>query len=67
MVSKPSSVLDHARQPRNTFPGSLAAMWIWTGVSYHGLFFAPINPLALAFGALFVVQGILFVNKGVRL
>lgn len=45
--------------------GALAAMWIWTGVAYHWLFFAPINPVALAFGALFVVQGILFVIAGI--
>jgi Family of unknown function (DUF6064) len=45
--------------------GALAAMWVWTGVAYHGLFFARINPVALAFGALFVLQGILFVVAGV--
>jgi hypothetical protein len=45
--------------------GLLATMWTWTGVVYHGLFFAPINPAALAFGALFVVQGVLFVVAGV--
>jgi hypothetical protein len=45
--------------------GALAAMWVWTGVGYHGLFFALINPAALAFGALFVVQGILFGIAGV--
>lgn len=36
---------------------ALAAMWIWTGLAYHGVFFARINPVAIAFGALFVVQG----------
>lgn len=45
--------------------GALAAMWVWTGVAYHGLFFARINPVALAFGALFVGQGVLFVFAGV--
>lgn len=45
--------------------GVLAAMWIWTGVAYHGLYFAPINPVALAFGALFVVQGVLFAVAGI--
>ena len=40
-------------------------MWVWTGAAYHGLFFAPINPAALAFGALFVLQGGLFVIAGV--
>lgn len=44
---------------------TLAAMWIWTGVAYHGLFFARINPVALAFGALFVLQGLLFIVAGV--
>lgn len=45
--------------------GVLAAMWVWTGVAYHGVFFARINPAALAFGALFVAQGVLFVIAGV--
>ena len=35
----------------------LAAFWIWTGVVYHGLFFARINGAAWLFGALFVLQG----------
>lgn len=43
---------------------ALAAMWVWTGVAYHGLFFARINPVALGFGALFVVQGVLLVIAG---
>ena len=43
----------------------LAVMWVWTGVVYHGIFFARINPVALVFGALFVVQGVLFVIAGV--
>jgi Family of unknown function (DUF6064) len=45
--------------------GVLAAMWVWTGVAYHGMFFARINPVALGFGALFVVQGALFVIAGI--
>ena len=36
----------------------LGAMWTWTGVVYHGLYFSAINKAALAFGALFVLQGI---------
>jgi hypothetical protein len=38
----------------------LALMWLWTGVGYHALFFARINPAAFAFAALFVLQGLLF-------
>jgi Family of unknown function (DUF6064) len=45
--------------------GALAAMWVWTGVAYHAIFFARINPVALFFGALFVVQGALFIIAGV--
>ncbi len=44
--------------------GALATMWAWTGVAYHGLFFAPINPAAMFFGALFVLQGGLFILAG---
>lgn len=52
-------------QGRRLVAGVLAATWIWTGVVYHGVYFAPINPAALAFAALFVVQGVLFVIAGV--
>jgi hypothetical protein len=40
----------------------LGLMWVWTGVAYHALFFAPINKAAHAFAALFVVQGLLFAH-----
>jgi hypothetical protein len=30
----------------------LGLMWVWTGVAYHALFFAPINKAAHAFAAL---------------
>lgn len=38
---------------------SLATLWAWTGVVYHGLFFAEINPAARLFAALFVGQALL--------
>ena len=41
---------------------ALAPMWLWTGVAYHGVFFARINPAAFAFAALFVVQGLLLAH-----
>jgi Family of unknown function (DUF6064) len=40
----------------------LGLMWLWTGVAYHAGFFARINPAAMAFAALFVVQGLLFLH-----
>jgi hypothetical protein len=40
--------------------GVLAFFWLWTGVAYHIVSFSPINPIARVFGALFVVQGILW-------
>jgi hypothetical protein len=43
----------------------LACFWLWMGIVYHLLFFRQINPAAIGFGALFVVQGILFLWVGV--
>lgn len=43
-----------------TVAAILAAQWAWTGVVYHGLYFAAINPVALGFAALFVVEAALF-------
>lgn len=45
--------------------GGLAAMWLWTGVAYHWLYFSSINNAALLFGALFVLQGAAFAFAGI--
>lgn len=37
----------------------LGLLWIWVGVVYHLVFFAPINPAARLFGAVFIIQGLL--------
>jgi hypothetical protein len=44
----------------------LAALWAWTGVAYHVLFFAEINRAAYAFGVGFVVQATLFLIVSLR-
>jgi hypothetical protein len=43
----------------------LAGFWLWTGLVYHGLFFSAINPAALLFGLLFVLEGGLLLGEGV--
>jgi len=43
----------------------LALFWLWVGVAYHLAFFARINPVAFAFGAISIVGGLLFVWQGV--
>jgi hypothetical protein len=43
----------------------LAVVWLWMGVVYHALFFRAINPAAIVFAALFVLQACLFVWFGV--
>lgn len=43
----------------------LGLLWIWTGVVYHWWQFTAVNRPAWAFGALFVIQGGLFVAHGV--
>ena len=39
----------------------LACLWVWMGVVYHLAFFRQINPAAVMFGVVFVVQGVIFV------
>jgi hypothetical protein len=58
LVVRPSKV------GHRVIASGLAAMWIWTGVAYHWLYFAAINKAALGFGALFVVQGIACIYAG---
>jgi hypothetical protein len=45
--------------------GILAAMWLWTGIAYHALFFSAINQAAYPFAALFVIQGGYLIYAGV--
>ena len=42
----------------------LTVFWFWMGAVYHFSFFSAINKLAYVFGALFIVQGILFLYAG---
>ncbi len=41
----------------------LGALWMWSGIAYHVLHFAAINPAARVFGALFVLEGGLLVLR----
>jgi hypothetical protein len=40
--------------------GVLALFWLWTGVGYHWLFFAPVNEGAWLIGVFFIIQAALF-------
>ena len=42
----------------------LAALWLWMGVVYHLIFFSTINKAALLFGAVFIVQALIFICAG---
>lgn len=43
----------------------LAFFWLWMGIVYHLIFFTAINKAAYLFGALFILQSILFIYLGV--
>ena len=43
----------------------LSLLWIWIGLVYHLWFFSAINGAAFIFAALFILQGVLFLNAGV--
>lgn len=45
--------------------GVLALLWLWMGAVYHLIYFATINKAAPAFGALFILQALLFFTHGV--
>lgn len=40
--------------------GILGIIWLWVGVGFHMISFAPVFPLAYLMGALFVIQGLIF-------
>jgi len=43
----------------------LIFFWFWMGIVYHILFFSSINPLAYAFGVLFIIEACLLIYFGV--
>jgi hypothetical protein len=43
----------------------LAFFWLWMGAVYHLMYFTAINKAAYVFGALFIIQGILFAYFGI--
>lgn len=45
---------------------AMAALWAFTGIGYHLLFFATINPIAPLFAAFFVLQAILLLASAIR-
>ncbi len=58
-------ILWPTKQRSRVVAAGLAAMWLWTGVAYHGMYFSTISAGAWGFAALFVLQGLLFVEAGV--
>lgn len=44
----------------------LAAMWAFTGIGYHILSFARINPVARVFGVMFVIEAVLLAVASLR-
>jgi hypothetical protein len=42
----------------------LGVLWLWMGVVYHLVFFRSINPAAVVFGILFILEGVLLIVFG---
>ena len=45
--------------------GILVFLWTWMGIVYHLKFFSSINKMAYIFGALFILEGMMFLYIGV--
>ncbi len=44
---------------------TLSFFWIWMGIVYHIIYFSVINKVAILFGTVFIIQGLLFLYFGV--
>ncbi|WP_290648946.1 DUF6064 family protein [Aquisalimonas sp.] len=44
----------------------LAVHWAWAAIAYHFAYFAPINPAALLFGVLFLLEALLLGWAGLK-
>jgi hypothetical protein len=45
--------------------GILGFLWLWTGIVYHIIHFTSINNAAYIFGALFILQALIFIYTGI--
>jgi len=45
--------------------GALAFLWFWMGIVYHLIYFSSINKAAFLFGAVFIIEGMLFLYFGI--
>jgi len=43
----------------------LAFLWLWMGLAYHGYYFRKINPAAVAFAVIFVLQALILAGAAV--
>lgn len=57
-------VMKEGRRSDTFLNGLLGLLWLWTGIVYHIMFFAEINPAAYIFGVLFILQGVAFFITG---
>ena len=54
------AVLWRGRYTDQIVSTALGLLWLWSGVIYHLVFFRRVNPAALVFGVLFVIQSVGF-------
>jgi hypothetical protein len=43
----------------------LSFFWLWMGIAYHLIYFTAINKAAFLFGAIFILQGLIFLYVGI--
>ena len=65
-IAMVASLAWRSRAAHRFVAAGLAMMWLWTGIAYHWMHFAALNPAAFGFAALFVLQGVLFLVAAAR-
>jgi hypothetical protein len=60
------AVLVNRRYAHRFSLAALAVLWAWTAIAYHWLQFATVNPAAVAFAIMFLVQAIVLASFAAR-
>jgi hypothetical protein len=59
-------VIKPGRYSNRIIAGILSFLWLWTGIVFFPLYFAPVYTPAYAFGLLFIIQGLAFLASLLR-
>lgn len=63
-LSAYGAMMVRRRESDRVISAILCALWLWTGIVYHLLYFRAVNPAAIAFGVMSIAGAVLFAWAG---